>query len=1070
MATRLKVLAVDDSEDDALLLAREFRKGGLDAEFTRLDTEAALRTALAQQHWDIVLCDFSMPHFNGMTALRVIREVAPDLPIIFVSGTVGEDVAVEAMRAGANDYLMKDHLTRLAPAVERELQDAVVRVARKRAEEALRQNEVNLQLALEAGGLGDWHWNIVTGEVIWSPRCKALYGLPADTEMTYERFLAVLHPDDRPLVEAALKRAVAERTDYEIEKRVLWPDGSLHWTASRGRVFLDAQGRPLHMTGVTMDITERRRAEAALRESEGKFRSVAETSPVGIMIHQDGRCRYVNAVFEAVTGWTRDELLGMDFWAMVHPDFQAVVRERGLARSRGEPAPAQYEFKIVTKTGEELWTEVRATGLEFEGRPAVLATLFDITKRKQAEEALRRSERRKTILNQILSVLVTVPDDAMYGRVLAIVLENLQSRLGIFGFVAENGDLIVPSMSREVWDQCQVADRSLVFPPASWGEALWGKAILERRSFMSDGPFRVPKGHLHIDHFLTTPIVFGEATIGLLSVANGDRSYTEEDRELLESIASNVSPILNARLQRDRQEEKRKRAEDKLRKLSRAVDQSPVSIIITDTAGKIEYVNPKFTEVSGYALAEVLGQNPRLLKSGESPREEYQRLWETIQAGREWRGEFHNRKKSGALYWELASISPIVDAAGKITHFLAVKEDITERKRLEEEFRQAQKLEAIGQLAGGVAHDFNNILAAILMHLGLLQTEEDLTPSLTAALKELEVEATRAANLTRQLLLFSRRQVLEARPLDLNDVVNNMTKLLRRLIGEDIELSLHGQRTGAWALADAGMMDQVLLNLCVNARDAMPKGGKLTIDTQRVDVTPDRAAANAEAQPGPHVCLSVSDTGCGMDEEILKHIFEPFFTTKEPGKGTGLGLATVYGIVKQHHGWVEVETAPGAGTSFRVFLPSLPETNGSRETPEPIEAPGGTETILLVEDDQSLRRLTALGLRKLGYAVLEASNGVDAIAQWVLNRDRVHMLFTDMIMPGGITGVDLAERCLKEKPALKVIVASGYAAERSKPTARLGQGIVFLPKPYGPVGLANLVRASLDRPSSPPPA
>ncbi len=770
MQTRLRVLAVEDSEDDALLLARELRKGGFDADFTRVDTEEGLLSALAGKPWDVALCDYSMPHFSGMAALRIIRRMIPELPIIFVSGTVGEDFAVEAMRAGANDYMMKGNLLRLVPALERELRDTSVRVARRRAEEALRQNEANLQVALEAGGLGEWKWNIVTGETTWSARCKALYGFRPDFQMSFEGFLAAIHPDDRGRTEAALSKAVEDRTDYDVEKRVVWPDGSTHWTASRGRVFCDAGGNPLHMTGVTMDITER------------------------------------------------------------------------------------------------------------------------------------------------------------------------------------------------------------------------------------------------------------------------------------------------------------KRAEDALRKLSWAVEQSPVSIIITDTHGNIEYVNPKFTQVSGYSYEEVIGQNPRILKSGEVPQEEYKRLWDTIQAGGEWRGEFHNRKKDGTLYWELASISPIVDTAGKITHFLAVKEDITERKRLEEEFRQAQKLEAVGQLAGGVAHDFNNILTAILMHLGLLRDDPDVTPALQSALRELQMEAKRAANLTRQMLLFSRRQMMEAKPIDLNDVVDNMTKMLRRLIGEDIDLSLQGQSTSAWVMADAGMMDQVLLNLCVNARDAMPKGGKLTVSTRRLDLRQEDSLSIPEARPGSHVCLSVADTGCGMNQAILEHIFEPFFTTKEPGKGTGLGLATVYGIVKQHHGWVEVESEEGKGTCFRVFLPALGQTPACQQGMGDVEVRGGTETILLVEDDRSLRRLAALGLRKLGYAVLEAPNGAEAIGRWMQNRERIDLLLTDMIMPGGVSGLDLVQRCQKEKEALRVIVVSGYAAERYKSGAPLGQGIVFLAKPYEPIGLARAVRECLDQPAAPPPA
>ena len=353
---------------------------------------------------------------------------------------------------------------------------------------------------------------------------------------------------------------------------------------------------------------------------------------------------------------------------------------------------------------------------------------MDITDRKQAEEALQQSERRKTILNQIANIFLTVPDDEMYSQVLAVVLEAMRSQFGLFGFIGGNGDLIIPSISRDIWDECQVSDKSIVFPPATWGESLWGRAMREKKTYCSDGPFHTPEGHIRIGHFLAVPIVFGNETIGLISVADGQQSFSAENRDILEGIVAYISPILNARLQRDRQEQKRKSAEDMLRKLSRAVEQSPVSILITDASGKIEYVNPKFMELTGYAPAEVMGKNPRFLKSGEMAASEYERLWQVITSGKVWRGEFHNRKKSGELYWEMASISPIHDADGAITHFVAVKEDISERRRLEEEFRQAQKLEAVGQLAGGVAHDFNNILAAMLMNLSLLKTDSRIPP------------------------------------------------------------------------------------------------------------------------------------------------------------------------------------------------------------------------------------------------------------------------------------------------------------------------------------------------------
>jgi PAS domain S-box-containing protein len=727
-----------------------------------------------------------------------------------------------------------------------------------------------------------------------------------------------------------------------------------------------------------------------------------------------------------------------------------------------------WQFGIHQCSHVRVWQPEDVLLLQEIGRRLAdgLTSLLMLRELRRSEEALRRSERRKTILNAVANVFLTVPDDEMYGRVLDEVLAVMRSRFGFFGFIAESGDFVVPSLTRGIWDHCSVEEKSTVFPPSAWGASLWGKAIREQRTQCSDGPFHTPEGHFVLEHVLAVPVTRGTDTIGLLCVANGERSYAGEDRELLESIAGNISPILDARLRREWQEQKRKQAEEALRKLSRAVEQSPASIVVTDTAGKIEYVNPKFTEIAGYTSEEVLGENPRLLKSGEMSLSTYEVLWRTITAGKTWHGEFHNRKKSGELFWALASISPITDADGKITHYVAVAEDITARKGLEDQLRQAQKMEAVGQLAGGVAHDFNNILTATLMTISLLLDEPQLTDDLRAGLEDLDCHARRAASLTRQLLLFSRRQTIEARPVNLNEVVTNLSKMLRRLIGEDIDLAVGCQSAPLMANADPGMLEQVLMNLCVNARDAMPRGGSLSIATSRVVFDGEPSAEDPEGRTGSFICLSVTDSGCGMDDETKAHIFEPFFTTKGVGRGTGLGLATVYGIVNEHRGWVQVESAVGRGAVFRVYLPARPECTDPLQNPTLASVRGGTETILLVEDDVSLRRLATGRLRSLGYTVFEAGNGGEALTTWGELRGRVDLLLTDMVMPGGMTGLDLAERLVQQSPGLRIILVSGYNREKITTEMLAATGITFVAKPYDAVVLAGTVRACLDRPKT----
>ncbi|MEW6306880.1 MAG: response regulator [Verrucomicrobiota bacterium] len=387
-----------------------------------------------------------------------------------------------------------------------------------------------------------------------------------------------------------------------------------------------------------------------------------------------------------------------------------------------------------------------------------------------------------------------------------------------------------------------------------------------------------------------------------------------------------------------------------------------------------------------------------------------------------------------------------------------------ERQKLEEQFRQSQKMEAIGQLAGGVAHDFNNILTVIRGYADLVLEEETLPADLRQPVEQMSQAADRAAGLTRQLLAFSRKQVMQTCALDLNEVVANVTQMLRRVIGEDISLRLDYSPHPLPLHADPGMLEQVLLNLAVNARDAMPRGGKLVITTVRVTVDEAWVREQTTARVGEFVCLGVRDTGCGMPPEVQARIFEPFFTTKPVGKGTGLGLATVQGIVQQHHGWVEVESEVGQGTEFKVYLPAngrKGEITAKPASAEPLR--GGRETILLAEDEPALRQLARMVLERLGYRVLEATSGVDALSVWEDHGATIDLLLTDMVMPDGMSGADVAEALRARKPALKVIYTSGYSAEAASGEIELQDGVNFLPKPYAPQKLARLVRDVLDR-------
>jgi PAS domain S-box-containing protein len=608
-------------------------------------------------------------------------------------------------------------------------------------------------------------------------------------------------------------------------------------------------------------------------------------------------------------------------------------------------------------------------------------------------------------------------------------------------------------------------------------------------------------------------------------------------------------------------------------------------VVITDTAGDIEYVNPRFTEITGYSAGDVKGENPRFLKSGHTPPEGYQRLWAAITTGGTWRGELLNKKKNGELYWVAAAISPIKNARGVTTHYLAVEEDVTERKQQEErvrlsdsilqhignlvlvsdrdgaltyispsvkamlgfepeellgegwwrltfsdpaeaqamrerlareargeqpvdlgsyerrvlgrdgasrwilwnrykgpdalvvgvgsditrfkelelEFLQAQKMEAVGRLAGGVAHDFNNVLTAILGYGEMLL--EDLPESSASAedAREIRAAAQRGTALTRQLLAFSRKQILQTALVDLNLVVAGLEKMLRRLLGEDVELAVNLEVALPLVRVDPGQIEQVILNLAVNARDAMPEGGLLAVATSAVTLTEADVARMPGVSAGPCVRLSLTDTGCGMTDEVRSHLFEPFFTTKEKGRGTGLGLATVYGIVAQSGGHIDVWSRVAEGASFTIYLPVAQERGAPIPlAPASVAPPHGEgETVLVVEDEPAVRALATAALIRSGYVVLSAANPKEAAALSAAHQGPIHLVVTDVVMPNG-GARDVAELVARRTPAPRMLYMSGYTDDEVLRHGISQSQIPFLQKPFTTGALVQKVREVLE--------
>lgn len=561
------------------------------------------------------------------------------------------------------------------------------------------------------------------------------------------------------------------------------------------------------------------------------------------------------------------------------------------------------------------------------------------------------------------------------------------------------------------------------------------------------------------------PFILISGTLGeelaIESLKKGATDYVIKQR------LSRLAPSVIRALKEVEERNERRKAEAQLVRLASVVEQAGESIVIVNLGGNIEYVNPNFEKLTGYTSAEVIGENPKILKSGEQSKKFYQELWDTITSGKTWFGIFQNKRKDGTMFYEDAVIFPIKDQNGVIINYAAVKRDITSEKLLEEQLVQSQKLEGIGQLAGGIAHDFNNILTAILGYSEIAMMNLNPEQQVYKDIKAIMKAGQKASNLTRQLLAFSRKQLIQPKIIDINRLIIDLDKMLNRLIGEDIKLSVYLPEKIGRINADPGQIEQILINLIINARDAVnhptiPSARKtIVIETKDVVVDDSFLFNKQETPNGPYVLISVKDTGIGMDDETRRKIFEPFFTTKKDGKGTGLGLATVYGIVKQNKASISVESKVDAGTTFHIYWPCAESSELSQEMVDSEgEIVGGDETILFVEDDRGVRSFSSKALKTLGYNVVVARNGVAALKIYKRKKLDFDLLITDVIMPD-MGGKELAEKLGEEIDDLKVLFASGYTDDHITDSGVLQQDINFIQKPYRIQALAKKIREVL---------
>ena len=903
MSTKpLRVLIVEDSESDAALTLEDLQRGGFDVVASRVESEQAFVAALESDTWDVILCDFRMPAFSGLSALALYKTMGLDIPFIFVSGAMGEDLAVEAMRAGAHDYVMKDNLKRLVPAVERELRDAQERI-------------------------------------------------------------------------------------------------------------------------------DRRRTKSLLNESERTFSTLAEELPNMIFINKMGTIVYANRKCEEIMGYTKKELYdpNFNFLTLVAPEQVELVKNSFDQHAKNMDV-SPYEYTLRTKDNKKLEGILTTKLITFEGERAVLGIVTDVTERKAAENRLRESEsllRESQRVARIGSYATDFVTGYWKGSEVLDEIFGIDKNFHrtIDGWV----NLVHPDHRQEMSEYLrEIAAKKLPF---------YKEYRIVRQNDREER-WVLGRGELTYDQFGTLTAMIG--TIQDIT----DRKKVEEALHLQVS----------------------------------ALKSAANSVVITDTQGVIQWVNPAFTKMTGYGFDEVVGKNPRFLKSGRQKSALYENLWKTILSGKVWNGEIVNKRKDGTFYNEEMTITPVMTSDGKIRNFIAVKQDVTEHKNaekrqkaLESQLAQAQKLESLGTLAGGIAHDFNNILGIILGHVSLLAQSRNDPIVLSNSVDTVTKAVRRGASLVRQILTFARKTEIAREPVNVNSLIVELIKMLQETFPRTIEIVTDLDASVPVLAMDQTQLQQAIMNLCINARDAMtersdaplPKG-TLTIRTSLISEKKMRESF-PDASASEYVCLEISDTGVGMSEATKEKIFEPFFTTKEPGKGTGLGLAVVYGVVKGHQGYIHARSEVGKGTTFTVFFPSSkadivgPESQHATPT---IQL-RGSETILVVEDEESILNLMTTVLVRAGYTVIAARDGVEAIDQYEKYRKEVALVLTDMGLPK-LDGTEVFTMLKLRDPKVKVVLASGYLEPQYRSELLKTGAKDFVQKPYDPNEVLKKIRAILD--------
>ena len=881
----------------------------------------------------------------------------------------------------------------------------------KQAQESAAQNEALLRIAGKAARLGGWLLDLDSGSLRWSDEVRRIHEVADDYQPSLDGALDFYHPTDRDRVRAELNRCIESGLSFSTEYPLRTAAGRSIWVLSMGEAVQDDRGRTVAIQGACQDISERKLAEASLSESLRRFRAMADTLPFTVWtLGADGRFDFGNEHFWRFSEFDRqqpdDELLR----SLVHEDDLDALFEAWDASLSGHVPLFQVVRMWAASEHGYRWHQLHQRAVRNEdgtvGRWIGLA--LDVHESREVEERATQLARR---LHDTLESIT----DAFF----------VLSRDWTFSFMNSQAERLLNRprdsvLGKNIWDEFPDAINTQFKPQ-------YELAMREGRA-------------VHFQEHYPAPLDCW-FDVSAYPSDEGLAVYFRDVSEARKSLAQ-------------------------LRLLETAVSRLNDIVLITEAepfdepGPRIVFANEAFERRTGYRVDEVIGKSPRILQGPKTQALELARIRRALLAWEPVRAELINYTKAGEEFWLELDIVPLADETGWFTHWVAVERDVTERHRMSEQLQASQRLESIGQLTGGVAHDFNNLLTVIIGGAEVLK-ERMLNPAEQEIAGMLLDAAARGADLTHRLLAFARRQALDPKRVDLNSLVGGLRPLLRRTLGEQVQIEFD-QRADLWqALVDPPQLESALLNLCLNSRDAMAGGGKLTIETDNVWLDQDYCDLHQEVSPGPYAMLAVSDTGSGIAPESLARVFEPFFTTKERGKGSGMGLAMVYGFVKQSGGHVSVYSEVDEGTTIKIYLPrcheDVPEVNPASQEPA---ATAGQGRILLVEDDAHVREFAAAQVASLGYSVVTAENGAQALV-WLNSQEAFDLLFTDVVMPG-MSGRKLAEEAVRLRPGLRVLFTSGYTENAIVHHGRLDEGVQLLQKPYRKADLARKIIEALS--------